>query len=310
MRRTFVDALADEAVRDGRIFGIVADIGTFTFDRFKECCPDRFLNVGIAECHMIGMAAGLALEGRIPVVYTIAPFLTARAFEPIRVLVSYQDLNVKLVGCGSGYAYSTLGPTHHATDDIALMRSLPKMTVVCPADPREVRLAVRAILEHRGPVYLRIGRDGEPSVSSDRSAFTLGRAATIRDGRDVAILGTGTALARALDAATVLAAEGIDVRVVNIHTIKPIDARAVLEAAKETRGILTLEEHSVIGGLGSAVAEILAGHAREIPAVPFRRMGLADTFCQEFGAAADLDRWCGLTAADVACATRSLLTGL
>jgi len=308
MRKTFVRTLAEAALKNDQIFGVVADIGTFTFDAFRESCPERFINVGIAECNMIGMAAGMALEGKIPVVYTITPFLTARALEPIRVDICYQNLNVKLVGCGSGYSYSTLGATHHATDDIALMRALPNMTIVSPADPPEVRHAVEAIIGHRGPVYLRLGRDGEPAIGPTApDTFTLGKAVAVRPGHDVTILATGSILAHAIEAAANLQRDGVEVRIINVHTIKPLDREAVVSAARETRGILTLEEHTIIGGLGSAVAEVLAESSGTIPPVRFRRMGLMDCFCGEYGRPEDLDRWCHLAPADIECAVKDLL---
>lgn len=299
MRRAYVRALADVASADGRIFGIVADIGTFTFDDFKQRCRDRFINVGIAECNMIGLAAGLALEGKMPFVYTIAPFLTGRAFEPIRVDICYQSLNVRLVGCGSGYSYSTLGATHHAIDDIALMRALPNMTVLSPADPRDVDQAVRASITHPGPVYIRIGRDGETAVNPDGYVFSIGRAVTVREGTDCTVIGTGAILAHALEAADNLSGRGVDVRVLNMHTIKPVDEAAILRAAHETRCILTVEEHTIVGGLGSAVAEVLADHLPLASHVRYARMGLNDCFCTEYGTPADLDAWCGLTSADI-----------
>ena len=299
MRKSYVKALAEEAEKDKRIFGIVADIGTFTFDDFKEKCPDRFLNVGIAECNMVGMAAGLALEGKIPFIYTITPFLTARALEPIRVDVCYQELNVKLIGCGSGYLYSTLGATHHATDDISLMRALPNMVVISPADPRDVANAVKVAAKYKGPMYIRIGRDGEPNINPPDYKFELGKAVTIREGEDFTIIGAGTILTNALIAADNLKKQGINVRVLNMHTIKPIDKKAILKAATETGGILSLEEHTIIGGLGSAISEVLSENLSQIPDIPFKRMGLNDCFCMEYGTPQDLDKWCGLTPQDI-----------
>ncbi len=309
MRRAYVRALADVAATDDRIFGIVADIGTFTFDDFKQRCPDRFINVGIAECNMIGVAAGLALEGKMPFVYTISPFLTGRAFEPIRVDICYQQLSVRLVGCGSGYSYSTLGATHHAIDDLALMRTLPNMTVLSPADPRDVGHAVRAAVAHPGPIYLRIGRDGETVVNPDGYVFTIGRAVTIREGTDCTVVGTGSILVHALEAADSLSRRGVEVRVLNMHTIKPLDEAAILRAARETERILTVEEHTIVGGLGSAVAEVLADHLPLAGTVRFTRMGLKDCFCTEYGTPADLDAWCGLTSVDIERRILHLLDG-
>lgn len=289
MREAYVKALAEEGIKDKRIFGLVGDIGTFTYDDFKKACPDRFVNVGIAECNMIGMAAGLALEGKIPFVYSITPFVTARAFEPIRVDVCYQNLNVKVVGCGSGFSYSTLGCTHHATDDIAIMRALPNMVILSPCDPKEAANCVRAAIEYNGPVYIRIGRSGEPIITPPNYKFEIGKAVKLREGEDLTIIGTGSILYNALEVADRLKEEGISVEVINIHTVKPIDRIAILLSAKKTGKIFTLEEHSTIGGLGSAVAEVLA-EAKE--KVEFKRIGLDDCFCQEYSIDhKDLEKW-------------------
>ncbi|MBU1988268.1 MAG: transketolase, partial [Nanoarchaeota archaeon] len=281
MREAYVRALAEEGRNNPRIFGLVGDIGTFTYDEFKAACPDRFVNVGIAECNMVGMAAGLALEGQIPFVYSITPFTTARALEPIRVDVCYQNLNVKIVGCGSGFSYSTLGCTHHATDDIGLMRALPNMVVISPADPPEAMRVVRAAVQHVGPVYIRIGRSKEPIITSEEQGFEIGKATQLREGRDLTIIGTGSILFNALQAAERLhREEETDIEVINMATIKPIDREAIVRSAQKTGKILTLEEHSTLGGLGSAVAEVLA---EEGIAIPFKRMGLDDKFCYEYG---------------------------
>lgn len=290
MREAYVKALAEEGLKNKDIFGLVGDIGTLTYDDFKAACPDRFVNVGIAESNMVGMAAGLALEGKIPFVYSITPFTTARAFEPIRVNVCYQNLNVKVVGCGSGFSYSTLGCTHHATDDIAIMRALPNMVVLSPADPREAQKIVKAAVEHAGPVYIRIGRSGEPNITPKDYNFKIGKAIRLRKGRDLTIIGTGSILYNALDASERLREEsGLDIEVINMSSIKPIDQEAIIMSANKTRGVLTLEEHSIIGGLGSAVAEVLAENQI---ATPYRRLGLKDFFCHEYGAHNDLARFC------------------
>ncbi len=296
MRESYVKALAEEGLKNKKIFGIVADIGTFTFDDFKEACPDRFINVGISEANMIGIAAGLALEGNIPFVYSITPFVTARAFEPIRVDICYQELNVKIVGCGSGFSYSTLGATHHATDDIAIMRALPGLIILSPADPREAGKVVRAAIEHIGPAYIRIGRSGEPDITPENYEFQIGKAVTLKEGKDITIIGTGSILYSALAAAEELEKEGLSCGVVNMHTLKPLDTEAVLKSAAETGKILTIEEHSIVGGLGTAVAEVLAENKM---AIPFKRMGLNDCFCIEYGEHEDLAKFCGLTKDDI-----------
>ncbi len=303
MREAYVKALAEEGLKNETIFGLVADIGTFTFDDFKKACPERFINVGIAEANMIGMAAGLALEGKIPFVYAITPFVTARALEPIRVDVCYQNLNVKIVGCGSGFSYSTLGATHHATDDIAIMRALPEMVILSPADPRETKGVVKAAVKHRGPTYIRVGRSGEPNFTPENHDFQMGKAVILREGKDFTIIGTGSLLYNALTAAEELKKDGLDCGVINMHTIKPIDEKSILKAAQETKGIITLEEHSIVGGLGTAVSEVLAENKI---AIPFKRMGLQDCFCIEYGKHEDLAKFCRLTPHDIKSNVKSL----
>ncbi len=290
MREAYVKALAKEGLKNKNIFGLVGDIGTFTYDDFKKACPDRFVNVGIAECNMVAMAAGLALEGKIPFVYSITPFTTARSFEPIRVDVCYQNLNVKIVGCGSGFSYSTLGCTHHATDDIAIMRALPNMVILSPADPREAEKVVKAAVEHKGPVYIRIGRSGEPNITPENYDFQIGKSVTLREGKDLTIIGTGSILYNALEVADILKKEkNLETEVINMHTIKPIDQNAIINSAKKTKRIYTLEEHSIVGGLGSAVAEVLAESQLGIF---FKRIGLNDCFCQEYSTDhQDLEKW-------------------
>jgi len=281
MRNAYVKTLAEEGAKNEKIWGLVADIGAFTYDDFKEVCPDRFVNVGIAECNMVGMAAGLALEGKIPFIYTITPFVTARSLEPIRVDICYQNLNVKVVGCGAGFSYSTLGFTHHATDDIAFMRALPNMVILSPTDARESEKATRAALNHIGPVYLRLGGSGElPKISPENYDFQIGKAVQLREGKDLTIIGTGTILINALEVADKLKKEkGLETRVMNFHTIKPIDEESILKCAEETGRIFTLEEHSIIGGLGSAVAEVLAENQSGIY---FKRIGVRDCFCKKY----------------------------
>jgi transketolase len=195
-----------------------------------------------------------------------------------------------IVGCGSGFSYSTLGCTHHATDDISIMRGLPNMTILSPADPREAEKVVRAAVEHKGPVYIRIGRSGEPNITPENYDFKIGEAVQLRDGKDLSIISTGSILYNALRAAERLKKEkGLDIEIINMHTLKPIDRETIVNSAKKTKKILTLEEHSVIGGLGSAVAEVLAESQM---AIPFKRLGLKDIWCLEYGAHNDLEKYC------------------
>lgn len=282
MRNAFVKALYEQATIDDRIYLLNADIGAFVFDDFKRDFHKRYINVGVAEANMIGIAAGLVLSGKIPFVYTIAPFVTMRCMEQIRVDVCIQNLGVKIVGVGAGLSYGVLGPTHHSIEDIAIMRVLPNMTVISPGDPWEVGEATRAAVGHKGPVYIRLAKSGEPELVEKRcDDFQIGKGVVLRDGKDATLIATGCVVKNALCVSQKLSSQGIDLRVVNMHTIKPIDHDVILQAARDTGIIFTLEEHSVIGGLGSAVAEVIAEEFTE--KVQFSRIGLKDTFCEVVG---------------------------
>jgi len=263
------------AKRDDRIFALTADTVGMPLAEFKQHFPERVLDVGVAEANMVGISAGLALCGKIPFAATIAVFASMRCYEQIRSDVCYQNLDVKIVGVGAGFKYGPLGATHHATEDIAIMRVLPNMTIVVPADGRETRKATAALAAHPGPAYLRLGRTGEPEVYRDDYEFQLGRAVTLRAGTDLSIIAAGLVLPNVMRAADALHERGIQARILNMHTVKPIDKAAILSAARETGAIISVEEHSIIGGLGSAVAEILAEGQL---AIPFRRIGLQDIF--------------------------------
>ena len=228
---------------------------------------------------MIGMAAGMASCGKIPFAYTIGAFLAYRAFEFIRNDVCLQNQNVKIVGTGAGEVYSALGPTHHSTEDMGGLRALPNLTVICPASPMEVRKATRAAYEYEGPVYLRLGTNKEPEIYKNDYEFCIGKAVTVRDGGDITLIGTGSILKDVLDVSEQLKLEGIDVRVIDMHTIKPIDKEVIIKAIDETGKLITVEDHNVIGGLGGAVAEVVAEYGEKIQ---FRRLGL-DGFSTGYG---------------------------
>ena len=301
MRDAFFAELAAAAARDERIWALTGDLGIGLFDEFERVAPGRHLNVGIAEQNLVGVAAGLAYAGKTPIAYSIAPFLTSRPHDQVRVDVALARANVKLVGVGGGVAYGTLGPTHHAIEDLALMRALPNMTVLTPADPSETRAATRAMLEHDGPVYLRLGKNGEPAALPEGTAFEIGRVVRVREGGDVAIISCGPMLTEALGAADLLAAGGVDAGVVHVGTIKPLDVEGVIEACAGRRTVVTVEEHTVLGGLGRAVAEALADAG--CPA-PLRRVGLPDCFAKAVGSRDHLIRHYGLDAAAIAAAAR------
>ena len=281
MRTAFIDALFDLAAEDVRVHLVVGDLGFSVVDKFAQAYPDRFLNAGVAEQNMTGLAAGIALNGGVVFTYSIANFSTLRCLEQIRNDVCYHRANVKVVSVGGGLAYGNLGVTHHATEDLAIMRSLPGMVVEAPGDPVEARLATRALIARDGPAYLRLGKAGEALVQESDPEYKIGKAITLREGGDVAILSTGGMLRTAVDVADRLASQGIGARVLSMHSVSPLDIKAVEAAAADTRSIVTLEEHGVVGGLGGAVAEVLAelppGHA------PLKRIGLAPEFISVVG---------------------------
>jgi len=305
MRTAFFRAVMDAASIDPRITLIVGDLGFGVVEPFAKRFPAQFLNAGVAEQNLTGVAAGMALMGRIVLTYSIANFPTLRCLEQIRNDVCYHRTNVKIVAVGGGFAYGALGVTHHATEDLAVMRSLPEMTVVAPGDPIEAELATRAIIAHPGPCYLRLGRAGEPVLHDSGVDFELGKVIQLRDGTDLTIISTGGMLTTALDAATQLDVRGISSRVLSMHTLKPLDEDAIAAAARETGAILTLEEHSRIGGLGGAVAEVLA----EIEGihVPFRRIGLPPGFAPLAGSQEYLRAAHGLGAESVVQTVLNLL---
>ncbi len=281
MRSAFFRTLMALAEEDERICLVVGDLGFGVVEPFAQRFPDRFLNVGVAEQNMTGVAAGMAMCGKVVFTYSIANFPTLRSIEQIRNDVCYHHADVKVVAVGGGYAYGSLGMTHHATEDIAILRSLPSMTVVAPGDPIETELATRAIVARPGPCYLRLGRTGEPAIHAGRPSFELGKAIVVREGIHLTLISTGGMLDTAVKAAEQLALGGLNSRVLSMHTIKPLDHEAVMAAARETGAVFTIEEHSVIGGLGGAVAEVLAesGTFR----VPFRRIGLPSEFSSQVG---------------------------
>ncbi|MGP3961238.1 transketolase family protein [Nonomuraea sp. 3N208] len=260
-RDAYVATLSELAHEDHRIVGVVNDsIGSSKLNSFRKSFPDRLINVGIAEQDMVGVAAGLANGGRIPFVSAASCFLTARALEQIKADVAYSNHNVKLCGMSPGVAYGELGATHHSIEDIAWLRAIANLTVIVPADPVETSAALRWAAAVDGPVFVRVSRMSVPQVNADDYEFVPGKAVTLRDGTDVTLIANGTVLWRALVAAEQLAAEGISARVLSMPTVKPLDVEAVVAAARETAGIVTVEESTTAGGLGGAVAEAVVQH--------------------------------------------------
>lgn len=303
MRTVYCDAMIALAKENPRIVDLEADLtGAHGMKPFKAAYPDRSFNVGIAEANMVGVAAGLSACGKIPFVHSFATFASRRCFDQIAVSVCYAGLNVKIVGSDPGVGAELNGGTHMALEDMGIMRTLPGMTIFEPTDSVQLRKALPAVARHEGPVYIRLFRRKAEKVFDDDYVFTLGKADLLREGSDVTIIASGVCVANALQAAEVLAAEGVSARVLNMHTVKPVDAEAVLRAAEETGAVVTAENHSVIGGLGSAVAEVLA----EGRPVPLERVGVKDHFGQ-VGKAPYLMGVFGIAPADVARAARKAL---
>jgi len=258
MRRVFVEQLLREMKRDRSIYFLTADLGFNALEPLEKAYPERFFNMGISEQHMIGMAAGLALEGKKVICYSIAPFVTMRAYEQIRDDLCYHDLDVKIIGTGGGYNYPTHGVTHHSVEDYAIMRVLPGMRVLAPSNSWEAREATKAIMRTRGLFYVRLGRDPGVQFGKQTSPFAIGRGYVVRPGKDVVLITTGNVLDIAMKVAERLEKK-YSVSVISMPSVKPLDTKLIERVAKKARGVFTIEEHSVVGGLGAAVGEVLWG---------------------------------------------------
>lgn len=280
MRNAFAQEITQLAQEDERIVLLSGDIGNRLFDEFKAKCPDRFYNCGVAEANMIGVAAGLAMSGLRPVCYTIAPFVTYRCMEQIRVDLCYHDVPVVIVGTGAGLAYASLGATHHSCEEVGMLRLIPDMTVLTPADEIEVRAGLRAALRQPHPAYMRIGKKGEPVVhKTPLNNFEIGRALPMRSGTDVCLLASGVVLPLALETADELATQGISAEVLSFPTVKPLDEETLRRVFTHFQVVATVEEHSVLGGFGGAVAEwVTTAH---ITHGRLLRFGTRDEFLHE-----------------------------
>ena len=288
-RESYGNALAECGADFPNLVVLDADLaGATKTGVFQKAFPDRHIDCGIAECNMTGIAAGLATCGKIPFISSFAMFAAGRNFEQVRNSIGYPHLNVKIGATHAGITVGEDGATHQCNEDVALMRTVPGMTVVVPADDVEAKAAVRAAIEFEGPVYLRFGRAAVP-VINDRPdyKFELGKGVLLREGRDVTIIASGITVASALEAAEKLEADGISAEVINIHTIKPLDEELVVESAKKTGKVVTAEEHSVIGGLGSAVCDVLS----EKQPTPVKKLGVNDTYCESGPAAKLIEKY-------------------
>jgi transketolase len=299
LRNAFTDELTKLGDVDPRVVLLSGDIGNRLFDKFKDKHPLRFLNCGVAEQNMMGVAAGMAMSGLRPIAYTITPFVTTRCLEQIRTDAAYHEAPVTIVAVGAGMSYAGLGPSHHSCEDISFLRSIPNMKVICPGDAWEVRAALRAVMKQDRPAYIRLGKKGEPVVHKGLpEAFAIGRALIVEEGEDICLLSTGNILPEAMEAGRLLRAKGITTRVISFHTVKPLDEGCLREAFDRFKVVATIEEHSLIGGFGSAVAEWAIDHT--IRPRKFLRFGTPDAFFKLSGEQEFAREQLGLTGHQIA----------
>jgi transketolase len=284
MRKRSLDMVYELAKRDERVVFIGSDLSPGLLGEMKKAYPERYFMEGVAEANIVGMAAGMAMEGFVPYVNTIATFITRRCYEQVAVDLCLHDLPVRLIGNGGGYVYAPLGPTHQAIEDIAIMRALPNMTVTAVCDAEEMTRLMTASLDWPHPIYIRLAKGGDPIVSRPENGFAIGKAIDMTEDAgdaDALVVSTGVATTAALDARKRLAERGVRCRLLHVHTVKPLDTGAIVAAARGVRLVVTIEEHSVIGGLGSAVLEALADTGEPMP--PVRRLGIGDEFARHYG---------------------------
>ena len=308
MRETCLDQVYELAKTDPRVVFIGSDLGIGVLRKFKEEMPDRFYMEGISEAHVVGMAAGIALEGGVVYVNTISTFLTRRCFDQVAVDLCLHNLNVRLIGNGGGLVYAPLGPTHLAIEDISIFRALPNMTIVAVADAEEMKRFMPQTVDHEGPIYIRLAKGYDPVVTNDTVPFRIGKGLAMRNGRDALLVTTGITLGVAQEAATRVAADGIECAILHMPTIKPLDKEQLLELAGPARAIVAIEENTIVGGLGSAVAEVIA-EVGFSPGKKFRRIGIPDVFPDRYGSQEKLMDHYRINADGVIAAVRALLGG-
>ncbi|MFC1516306.1 transketolase family protein [Thermodesulfobacteriota bacterium] len=306
MRKTCLDLIYKMAKTDDRIFFVGSDLGFETLKDFREEIPDRFIMEGVNEAHAIGMASGLAMEGKIVYVNTIATFLTRRCFEQVVLDLCMHNINVRLVGNGGGIVYAPLGSTHLAFEDISIFRALPNMTIVAPADADEMRRLMPLTVEYPGPIYIRLAKGYDPIVTNDETSFEIGRGILMRKGEDALVVTTGITLRLALEAAEILNEIGIEIAILHLPTIKPLDTKAVLDLAADVGIIVSIEEHTILGGLGSAIAETLSEADLNAPK-RFRRIGIPDAFPDEYGSQESLMARYNITSGSIVTTVKELL---
>lgn len=308
MRKTCLNEVYKLAKKDSRVVFVGSDLGHGTLDEFKRDFPDRFFMEGVSEQHLIGFMAGMALSGKIPYYNTIAIFTYRRCLEQVILDLCLPKLPVRLIGSGGGFVYTPLGPTHLATDDIAILRTIPNMTIVAPADATEMERLMPQTLDWPGPMYIRLAKGGDPIVTDPKKLFRIGKAIVMRKGGDVAVFTTGITLGMALEAAATLEKEGIQASVVHVHTIKPLDTETILTIVGSVRAVVTIEEGTIIDGLGSAIAELIAEAGFTKPK-QLKRLGLPDLFTEKYGKQLDQMAYYGLHAENVVKTARKLLYG-
>jgi transketolase len=307
MRTAYIETLYELASADKNVLALISDNGVIVYDKFRRDFPAQYFNFGISEANMTAAAAGLASCGKIPFVYTIGAFLAYRACEFIRNDVCLQNQNVKIVGTGAGFAYSALGPTHHATEDIAVLSAMPNMTLFSPASPLEVRKATRAAYEINGPIYIRLGTNKEREIYASDYDFKVGEAQVVRQGADIALISTGSIVADVLDAAERLEDDGISCAVINVHTLKPFDYQGIAEIIHNVKNVIVIEEHNIIGGLSSLVS---AAMTKARLSKPVRFFGLNDVFAADYGDIAHVRGANGIGVDDIIEAAREMMQNI
>lgn len=308
MRQTCLEMVYALAKQDPRVVFLGSDLSPGTLRKFKEEMPERYFMEGVSEALVVGMAAGLALEGHVVYVNTIGTFITRRCFEQVAVDVCLHNLNVRLIGNGGGLVYAPLGPTHLAIEDISIFRALPNMTIIAVADAEEMKRLMPQTLDHPGPIYIRLAKGGDPVVTNGGVPFRIGQGIPMRQGNDALLVTTGITLKAAQDAAKKLAAEGVECAILHMPTIKPFDQELFLELSGPVRAVVSIEESTILGGLGSAVAEVIA-EAGFYPAKKFRRIGIPDVFPDHYGSQANLMDQYRINADGVVATVRALFDG-
>jgi len=308
MRETCLDMVYELAKKDERIVFVGSDLGVGTLKQFKQEFPSRFFMEGVSEANVVGMAAGLAMEGAIVYVNTIATFLSRRCYEQVAIDLCLHNVNVRLIANGGGLVYAPLGPTHLAIEDIAIYRALPNMCILAVADAREMRRAVPATVNHPGPIYIRLGKGHDPIVTAEGEPFVIGRAVPMRDGSDAVLFTTGVGLQVCLAAADQLAKQGVKAAVIHLPTVKPLDLAAISDAVRKVPIVVSVEEHTIIGGLGGALAEHLAENDL-LQGRKFKRIGIPDVFPDQYGEQNGLMKRYGIAADNVSATVQTLLAG-